>query len=153
MASMNSGEFGERHDSFVGYHIYKTHRAISRSLEAKLAPFGLMPNQWNALNQLDRRGPLTQKELAYSLQKEQATITRSLDTLEKRGLIERNPDPSDRRANLISLTPAAVDLLALIEPVAEEAASRVTEGISAEELEAMLATLEKLRRNVDPDGE
>ncbi len=153
MGSLSTGDFGILHDGFVGYQIYKTHRVISRGLEAKLSPFGITPNQWNALNQLDRRGPLSQKQLSEALQKEQATITRSLDTLEKKGLIERNPDPRDRRANVISLTPAAVDLLSRIEPVAEAAAEEVVRGISEEELDSLRTTLEKLRRNIDPSGE
>ena len=136
-----------RHDEFVGYRIYDAHRALSRNLEQTLTPFGVTPGEWNALNQLDRLGPLSQKQLADALQKEQATITRSVDRMVRKGLVERNPDPNDRRANIVSLTPDARDLLTRIEPAAVKAAQATVAGIEDSELEAFLATLARIRKN------
>lgn len=138
-----------RHDEFVGYRIYEAHRALSRSLERTLAPFGVTPGEWNALNQLDHHGPLSQKHLADALRKEQATITRSVDRMVRKGLVVREPDPSDRRANIISLTPVARRLLTEIEPRAVEAAARTVEGISAGDLETFYAVLGRVKSNAD----
>lgn len=136
-----------RHNEFVGYRIYDAHRTLSRSLEQTLSPFGVTPGEWNALNQLDRLGPLSQKQLADALQKEQATITRSVDRMVRKGLVERNPDPNDRRANIVSLTPGARDLLTQIEPAAVSAAQATVVGIDDDELAAFFATLARIKEN------
>lgn len=138
-----------RHDEFVGYRVYEAHRSLSRCLERVLAPFGITPVVWNALNQLEKRGPLTQKQLADVLRKEQATITRSIDRMVKAGLVERTPDKKDRRANIVRVTPRASELLTEIEPHAVSVAAAVIEGISEEELEAFFDVLGRVVANAD----
>lgn len=140
-----------RHDEFVGYRIYEAHRALFQNLERTLAPFGVTPGEWNALNQLDHFGPLTQKRLADALQKEQATITRSVDRMERKGLVTRTPDPKDRRANIISLTPAAQQLLTEIEPHAVEAAQGIVADIDQSELDTFFDVLTRVRKNARTD--
>ena len=76
-----------RHREFIGYQVYAAHRALMRSLDLTLAPFGLTSSQWNALNQLNEYGDMTQKELADHLNKEPATVVRLLDRLVKHGLV------------------------------------------------------------------
>lgn len=142
-----------KHNEFVGYHIYETHRALSRSLEATLAPFGVTPGEWNALNQLKFYGSLTQKSLAEVLQKEQATITRTIDRMVKKGLVTREPDPNDRRANIITPTPLAKKLLRDIEPITVESAASAVSGIPEDELRIFYRTLERIKLNAEPDEE
>ena len=142
-----------KHDEFPGYRIYQTHRALFRCIEDVLSPFGLTPGQWNALNQLESRGALSQKQLALSLQREQATITRSIDRMEKRGLVVRTADPSDRRSNLITITDDARDLLRVIEPLAENASRDTLKGFTKEELQTLYQLLEKLKNNANEAGD
>ena len=90
-----------RHSDLLGYRVYRTQRMLAQCLEDALARYGITPGQWNALNQLDKRGPLSQRALADALQRKPATITRSIDKMEEMGLVERVPDATDRRANVI----------------------------------------------------
>jgi DNA-binding MarR family transcriptional regulator len=60
---------------------------------------------------LYRVGPLRVSELAEALGLDRTTVTRHLDELEPRGLVVRRPDERDRRALVVSLTPAAVEHL------------------------------------------
>lgn len=136
-----------RHREFIGYQVYVTQRALMRSLEHVLSPFGLTAGQWNALNLLHEYGDMTQKELAEKLHKEPATVVRLLDRMVKRSLVKRTSHPEDRRANIIGITPEAVDLLYAAEPYVVEQANRIAEGISEEDLAVFMRVLDTVRQN------
>lgn len=138
-----------RHSDLLGYRVYRTQRMLAQCLEDALARYGITPGQWNALNQLDKRGPLSQRALADALQRKPATITRSIDKMEEMGLVERVPDATDRRANVIVLRPAARDLLERIQPDAVDLADRMREGISDEELVLLFRLLDTVYDNAD----
>ena len=132
---------------YVGYHVYNTQRALHRSLELCVEKAGLTPGQWNALTQLEEHGAMTQKQLAERLQKEQATVTRSIERLVQRGLVERTPNPQDRRVNIVNVTPEASRLLAELEPSVTQRNEELTEGISDADLEAFFRVLDRLNAN------
>lgn len=136
-----------RHREFIGYQVYTAQRALARSLETTLSPFGITAGQWNAMNQLEENGAMTQKELAELLKKEQATVARLLDRLVKRGLVKRTPNPEDRRANIIENTPQASELLVEIEPHVVAQADQIAKGISDKELAVFFDVLEIIRKN------
>ena len=138
-----------RHSDLLGYRVYRTQRMLAQCLEDALARYGITPGQWNALNQLDKRGPLSQRALADALQRKPATITRSIDKMEEMGLVERVPDATDRRANVIVLRPAARDLLERIQPDAVDLADRMRDGISDEELALLFRLLDTVYDNAD----
>ena len=136
-----------RHREYIGYRVYSTQRALYRSLEVSLAPFNLTPGQWNALNQLEEHGAMTQKQLVERLQKEPATIARSIERLVQRGLVKRTPNPNDRRANIVEVTPAASSLLSEIEPSVARRHEQIAEGISESDLDAFFDVLEQVEAN------
>lgn len=136
-----------RHREFIGYQVYTAQKALARSLDITLAPFGITSGQWNALNQLDEHGAMTQKDLAELLRKEPATVARLLDRLVKRGLVQRKPHPKDRRANIIENTPDASKLLVEIQPAVVARASQIAEGISDDDLAVFFDVLDRVRHN------
>ena len=86
---------------------------LSRELEARLEPVyrdhGLEPGWHDVLATLRRSGPpyrLRAAEFTRTLMITSSGATKRLDRLERAGLIERSPDPHDRRGTLIGLTPA-----------------------------------------------
>ncbi len=136
-----------RHREFIGYQVYTAQKALARSLDITLAPFGITSGQWNALNQLDEHGAMTQKDLAELLRKEPATVARLLDRLVKRGLVQRKPHPKDRRANIVENTPDASKLLVEIQPAVVARASQIAEGISDDDLAVFFDVLDRVRHN------
>ena len=56
-------------------------------------------------------GPLSPTTIAERLIVTTASVTSLLDTLERRGLVERRPDPTDRRKLLVVITDAGVELV------------------------------------------
>jgi DNA-binding MarR family transcriptional regulator len=83
--------------------------------ERQLAEFGLTVADFDVLATLRRRAPegsLNVRDLQYSMMLSSGGMTKRLDRLEKAELIERRPDPEDRRGVLIGLTAdgvAAID--------------------------------------------
>jgi len=110
---------------------------------------GLPPPLTAALSTVERHGPLTPSELAARERIQRPTATRVLARLEEEGLVQRTPDPQDRRSSLVSATAAASDLLAELRTrktafLAErlerlDAGERATLDRAADILERMLA--------------
>lgn len=131
----------------MGYKLFRTQRAVYRCLEEALAPYGITPVQYNSLNQLERRGPLSQRQLAAAVHREPATITRSIDKMEAAGLVQRQPDPRDRRANVITVTAQGSALLSSLQATVDEGNRRVESGLSAEEVARLSAALDLIYAN------
>lgn len=86
------------------------------------AEVGLAPTQALALRHLDR--PLPMGRLAEALGCESSNVTALVDRLQARGLVERLPDPGDRRVRFIGLTPAGFELRKVL-------GARLLEGVPA----------------------
>lgn len=85
----------------------------SRRLRQEAAKtLDLSPTLSIALATLDRGGPLTPSELAARERIARPTASRLITRLEQRGLVERAPDPADRRSCIVSVTGAGRTLLA-----------------------------------------
>lgn len=86
----------------------ETFRAVSSVLRhlsrQTLAPWDVSPSHARALFVLARHQPMRLSELAEHLHIAPRSATEVIDGLQERGLVERRPDPDDRRATLVSLT-------------------------------------------------
>ena len=89
-------------------------RAVSRRLRLQtqrvLAPWEITPAQARALGVLTRHGAIRLGALSEHLHIAPRSATEVVDALEERGLVERHPDPADRRATLVALTPRGSDV-------------------------------------------
>lgn len=138
-------------DSSIGYLVGRTSRAIIKRLTKKFqdAGFDISYQQWSILIHLYRRDGQTQQELARTAVKDKAAITRLLNVLEKKNIVLRVPDRTDKRSKLIYLTHKAkafkTDLIDLVEEMLREA----EQGISFEEMEQCRTTLNKIFANFD----
>ena len=138
-----------QHNSLIGFLVYDAQRAIAKSLETALKPYDITPGQWNLINQLDSAGELSQKQLAERTRKEQATITRYLDTLERKGLVVRNKHKTDRRSHVVSTTDKAHELIRTVLPLTAITANRLIEGIDQQDIDTFVAVLAALRQNAE----
>ena len=91
-------------------HLRLTIARTARRLRQE-AGADLSPSQSSALAAIDRHGPLTPSELAGHERVQRPTATRVLARLEELGLVDRAPDPADRRSSLISVSAAGRTLL------------------------------------------
>jgi len=97
---------GARHDlSLVVAWQRATHQLL-RAIDAELEDLDLTPGEVNALACFLGGESAAVGELATRSGQRPSTLTGVLDRLEKRGLVERRPNPADRRSSLAVLTPA-----------------------------------------------
>lgn len=90
----------------TGYLTNHLTRLFQASLHRRIRPYGLSPGVFPALLELWDKDGLTQRELVDRLDIEQATMANTLSRMERDGLIERRPHPTDRRAQQVWLTDA-----------------------------------------------
>ncbi|WP_436517588.1 MarR family winged helix-turn-helix transcriptional regulator [Ekhidna sp. To15] len=102
-------------------------------------------DQWIILKRLSEEKGLSQRELAQSISKDPASVTRILDLLEKEKLIERVK--ADRRSFTISLTTDGEALIKRVLPEAIKYREKGTEGVSNEEMEIFRRVLDKIQDN------
>lgn len=114
----------------------------------KAAQFGITRAQWAVLVRLDRSEGLNQSELAEMLDLQPITLTRLLDKLCDSGLIERRPDPADRRAKRLFLTAAARPLLERLSALGEETMANALAGVDSDSIEGMIAELAVVKENL-----
>ncbi|WP_211240789.1 MarR family winged helix-turn-helix transcriptional regulator [Hamadaea tsunoensis] len=89
--------------------IYRIAAAMGDQMEKAYAPFGIGRGEFDVLATLRRSGEpftLSPKQLSETLMLTTGGMTGRLDKLEKAGLLERSPDPTDRRGLRVQLTPA-----------------------------------------------
>ncbi|WP_329108725.1 MarR family transcriptional regulator [Micromonospora sp. NBC_01699] len=79
-------------------------RRLRRRSREALEPWDITPSQARALGVLARHGMLRLSALAEHLRIAPRSATEVVDDLQARGLVERRPDPGDRRATLVALT-------------------------------------------------
>ncbi|WP_313615711.1 MarR family transcriptional regulator [Agrobacterium sp.] len=116
-------------------------------LNPVFASFGLQPGEFDVLATLRRGGApyaLTPTDLYEAAMISSGSMTNRLDRLEKAGLVERRPNPADKRGTLVALTSEGLDVIekAVVAHVANQHA--ILEGLGKEEQAALSALLEKL---------
>ena len=113
-----------------------------------LAPWDINPSQLRALRVLARRGVMRLSELSDRLHIAARSATEVIDALQARGLVERRPDPDDRRAKRLFLTSAARPLLKQLGTSGENTMASAPEGVASEDVEQMVFQLEIVRENL-----
>src|SRR5262245_2961059 len=95
----------------VGFTLSMLGHAISRRFLRALEPLELHPREFAVLRAVKTNDGLSQQALAGRLQIPPSRIVAIVDELESRGLVERRPDPSDRRVRTLSVTQHGETLL------------------------------------------
>ena len=135
-----------------GFNVARLARRLRQAVDAELQAFGLTDATWRPLAYVGRLGGgVRQKELATALGIEGPSLVRLLDSLERRGLIERREDEHDRRARGIYLTPAGHDLLVRAADVGSEIQLRLLASVPPEDLETCQRVLAQIEHELDED--
>jgi DNA-binding MarR family transcriptional regulator len=107
----------------------------------------LSPSLTAALATIYRHGPMTPSEVAQRERIQRPTVTRLLARLEESGLVQRTPDPTDRRSSLVACTPEGRALIEELRTRKTAYLARRLERLDPEEratLERAAAILEKV---------
>ena len=132
-------------------------RLLRMDADRRARAHGMTRAQWALLIWLERQPGLSQKELAELLEVEPISVARLIDRLEARGMVERRPDPRDRRIWRLHLCPLAWPMLREIDRQRTEITRMVTGSIDpltqttmTEALLGMKAVLTARRAEPEP---
>lgn len=124
-----------------------TRRYVNR-FEVRAAEIPLNLAQAKALVRLEKNEGVSQARLAELAEVDPMTMVRILDRMEAEGVVERRPDPADRRARCLYLTAKAKPILNEIWRLSEEIRAEVFAGVSKDERERFMGVLERLYANI-----
>jgi MarR family transcriptional regulator for hemolysin len=120
-----------------GFRVARIARRLRQEVDGELRSYGLTEATWRPLAYVGRLGEgVRQKELAQALGIEGPSLVRLLDSLERRGLIERRAEEDDRRARGIYLTPAGRELQRRVLRVSDATQRRLLSAVRPADLEA-----------------
>ncbi len=104
-------------DTCLCLHAQRAGRALARRFDEALRPVGLTSGQFSLLTSLNRPEPPPMTAVAEVLAMDRTTLTANLKPLVRRGLVQVDTNPADRRSRLLSLTSAGRALLGRATPI------------------------------------
>lgn len=142
-----------RRDRSLGYQVNHLARLFAQALERRITPLGLSPGQFPAMLVLWESPGISQGELARKVAVEQPTMANTLNRMERDGLIERRPDPDDRRRMLIYPTQHALALRDRAHEAANQVNALATARLSEDHKAQLLDLTNALILALDEDGQ
>jgi len=125
--------------------IGETAHALRKAFTRRAASVGVTGAQWKVLFKLTLKPGLRQTDLADLLDIEPITLTRIIDRLQEAGLVERAPDPADRRAWRLHVTEKAQPVVGKLRAIADEMTAEVFAGTSPKDIETTRRVLARVR--------
>ena len=132
----------------IAFTVMDVARMLKTYADQRARCFGISRAQWAVLIRIDRSEGLKQSELAEILDLQPISLTRLLDRLAASGLIERRPDPHDRRANRLYLMPAAKPLIAELADLGASMMDTVLDGLDEKAAARLLRDLNLIKDNL-----
>lgn len=136
-----------QHES-VGSLLANVTRLMRRTFERRLEGGALTHAQARTLVQISRREGIRQVALSELMEIQPITLVHVIDQLVEEKLVERRPDPADRRAYQLYLMPEAAPRVAAIEAVIDEIRRDALCGLSEAQVDAVIAALQTMHRNL-----
>jgi DNA-binding MarR family transcriptional regulator len=132
----------------TGYLLAQVCKLSRDHARVLMGGIGLYCGQGVALQQLWRKDGITQSELAHGLRVAPATVTISLQRMEKLGLIDRRPDPHDQRGSRVFLTEEGRSLRERVEGNWHKLEGQALAGFTEEDRALLQQLLLRIRDNL-----
>jgi MarR family transcriptional regulator for hemolysin len=137
----------------LGFLLQDVSRLLRRRMDQRAHTLGLTSAQWRVLAHCARcetmkLQPMNQAGLADIMDMEPITLSRQIDRMEAAGLIERRPDPDDRRAHQLFVTENGWPLVNSFRAVGTEVLASALSGVSEEEVATLTDVLTRMRGNI-----
>lgn len=140
-----------RHET-LGYLANQLARLLATALADRIGPHGVVPGQFAQLNVLYEQDGLTQRELCDRIRIEQPTMAKTLQRMERDGLVRCVPDPEDRRRIRVFLTEHARRLEPELTGAARAVTEAATRSLTDSELETYLSLTRRLIESLETAG-
>ncbi len=131
-------------EASTGYLLARVGSDSRRRWARTLLEEDLTPHHYSALIALDQLGAMSQQQLSHLVGIDPRNAVPVIDQLQTRGLVARNPDPTDRRRHAVTLTATGRRLLTRLRRAAEEAEERLLTPLTTTERRTLHALLTKL---------
>lgn len=138
-----------RPDQSVGFLMKRVMSSILAQADARLAPLDLTHAQWLPLFKLAAKDCNTVAALSRELDQDPGAMTRSLDRLEAKGLVERERSTEDRRVVHLNLTEEGRKIARKVPPVMAEVLNQHLRGFSEDEWRQLIGLLSRMVANGD----
>jgi DNA-binding MarR family transcriptional regulator len=132
-------------DETLSEAFWSVARQLRETSQETLAPWDITPSHLRALRVLKRHGPMRLSALSDHLHIAARSATEVVDGLETRRLVERRPDPGDRRATLVEVTEHGAGVLDAIRAARGTEAERAFGKLSPADRDDLARILRKLR--------
>lgn len=144
ITELNSGE----EHQWIGFKIRMAQILAFRAFEEKVKIGGKAARYFGLLGYINANPGQLQTVLAEAVALRRSSLVAILDQLEKEGLLERRPVPTDRRANQVWLTAEGERVVAQLREAGREHEHRATQGMTKAEVEAVSKGLDKIIANL-----
>lgn len=135
-------------DLRLGFLIHDVSRMRRSAFDNLMRPLGITRAQWWIIAHLSRQDGMMQIQLADILDVGKASLGTVIDRLEAAGLVERRPDPVDRRANRVFMTRKSHQLLDKMQSAERDYNERVLRHLSEPERDELVRMLSQIRTNL-----
>ena len=138
--------------SCINYLLTVAQHQVHQTFATALEQFNITPGQYGVLGCLWERGSCTPKEIAQILQLENSTVSGMLDRMQKRGLIDRVVDPSDRRSIRVVPSEEGMELKEGVLRVIDQLNAEILAGFPAEQRATLLDCLGQVGKVERPEA-
>lgn len=135
-------------DENIAMLMAQVSRLMRRTFDEKARLLGMTRPQWQVISILSVNEGINQGGLAELLEVEPITLGRMVDRLQDAALVERRPDPADRRAWRLFLTDKAQELLVHLRPLALDTIDAAQDGLSQAERDGLITAMQVMRSNL-----
>ena len=132
----------------ISFLIADISRQIRRRFDVRLSTYGLTQAQWRAILAISSNPGATQRTIAELLEIQPISLTRLMDRMERGGWVKRCPDPEDRRAVKLYLTPQAQPVLSVAAECSAELLEAACRGLDQSQQDQLLALLGTVKKNL-----
>jgi DNA-binding MarR family transcriptional regulator len=134
-----------RLDRFLPYRLSVASNLVSDAVAtAYQAMFALSIPEWRLIAVIAESAPINQLDIGRRTRMDKVTVSRAAIALADRGLVERRPNPDDKRSHLLSLSVAGTALYHQVAPKALELEREIFRGFTAAELQALSDILARI---------
>ena len=124
---------------------------LARYLEVELRPYNATLIRFNVMSTLFKNGgEMTPSEIAESVFREKNSITAVINTLEKEGVVRREPSTDDRRSVKVVITDKGWKEANRLNPIAQELSRDALSCMEKEQVESLVETMRKIRESLLP---
>ena len=142
-----------KNDIDIGMLMSQVDRLCTKKFGQNAQKFGIdiSQDQWMVLGPIWKNKGISQKDIAEYCGKDKTSVTKIIDTLEKKNLLVRVPDQLDQRVKRVVLSNKGKEMMENSMVVMEQTRNEVRKGISDQEIDLFKIVLSKIYNNLKTD--